>query len=298
MAVALAAPDRPTRARKSVERFSEIQRDETDHETVSRTSQSGVENAGRGTGEPIGDMEDVCFRINKLLSSDLTLKHIHSLMYGRPGKATVLKKNIRIWNGCASGTEEVNRIRMHTKLDKFPISTIKPLARVFGLELKGTKEELVDRLITFLLCPSNSQRTHSSIPIPKKKTKAIAKKTKATNDTSTSAAPRKRKIKEDQEAEAKPKKVTKREVSPQSSDDEDEPLGKMLPMPSSKATTDSTIISKVQKIIQEADLDILTAKGVCKQLAKSFPDLDIKTRKSWLHQQIGLAVKARSSGTE
>ncbi|KAI9230810.1 MAG: hypothetical protein DHS80DRAFT_28502 [Piptocephalis tieghemiana] len=300
----LAAPDRPVRARKSIERFSDSQKPTAAQEISSQSGQSGIESVSQGSGTTLGEMEDVCFRLNKIISSDPTLKSIHNLMYGRPGKATVIKRNIRIWNGCAPGTEEKSKSRMLAKLDKTPLTTIKSLARIFGLELKGTKDEVTDRLITFLLLPSDSQRIHSSIPTSKKKkTKGSSTKSSVPKASKTpTSAPKKRTIESDDEEDmvnpkSKPKgKISKRETTPLASSDEDEPLGNLVSTPSSpKPTTDSIIISKIKTIIQDANLDVLTAKGVCKQLALSFPDLDVKARKSWLHQQIGLAVKTRSS---
>jgi hypothetical protein len=58
-----------------------------------------------GSGTALGDISIVKEGIEKRKSDDDVLIKLHNLCFGKPGKATVRKRNLRMFNGFAAGMD-------------------------------------------------------------------------------------------------------------------------------------------------------------------------------------------------
>ena len=107
-----------------------------------------------GTGVQLGDIPRIDASISRFKNDDLKL--LHRLLYKTPGKTTLIKKNIKKFNGFdfKKGSDEYNK-----KIDsakKFELKQLKSICEMLDLEKKGAKEEIIERVIGFLLEPKDS----------------------------------------------------------------------------------------------------------------------------------------------
>ncbi|KAF5297136.1 hypothetical protein FQA39_LY02716 [Lamprigera yunnana] len=107
-----------------------------------------------GTGNQLGDIPRIDASISRFKNDDLKL--LHRLLYKTPGKTTLIKKNIKKFNGFdfKKDSEEYNK-----KIDsakKFELKQLKSICEMLDLEKKGSKDEIIERVIHFLLEPKDS----------------------------------------------------------------------------------------------------------------------------------------------
>ncbi|XP_048462644.1 protein DEK isoform X1 [Rhincodon typus] len=182
-----------------------------------------------GRGTKLGEIERIQYFMGKTKAEDL--KSLHKILYNRPGSLATLKRNIRLFTGFSfeSGSEEHKK--KEEVLKKNPISVLKVICTVLDLERKGTKDEIVSKILNFLMKPKASGK---SLPKPKKKrqkggkkehsSSGSKKKSKAATleeiltDESSTEEEKKEKEKYSDESDAEeevepPKKASKKEKS-------------------------------------------------------------------------------------
>lgn len=108
-----------------------------------------------GKGKKLGEIDNVAVRIGKLPSKSDTLKRLHSFCYGRPGVATVLKKNLREFSGFDSDDKCE---KMRASAGRCAAAQLREVLTLCDLELSGTKDALIERLCTWLRKPVPSSR--------------------------------------------------------------------------------------------------------------------------------------------
>ncbi|XP_048407721.1 protein DEK-like isoform X2 [Stegostoma tigrinum] len=203
-----------------------------------------------GRGTKLGEIERIQYFMGKTKAEDL--KSLHKILYNRPGSLATLKRNIRLFTGFSfeSGSEEHKK--KEEVLKKNPISVLKVICTVLDLERKGTKDEIVSKILNFLMKPKASGK---SLPKPKKKrqkggkkehsSSGSKKKSKAATleeiltDESSSEEEKKEKEKYSDESDAEeevepPKKVSKKEKS----------TSKTVPKGKKKQNTKATNVKK------------------------------------------------------
>jgi len=124
-----------------------------------------------GNGTPLGQIERVDYELKKSKPTDL--KPLHRLLFGRDGRPTEIKKNIRLFNGFVleKGTKAYES--KMASVDRFTIDGLRRLCEILDVEKKGLKrDELMTAVMEFLLNPVSSGKP---LPQPKKK-KAKSKK--------------------------------------------------------------------------------------------------------------------------
>ncbi|XP_061651974.1 protein DEK isoform X2 [Phyllopteryx taeniolatus] len=178
----------------------------------------------QGNGDKLGDIPRTNFHIGKLKPEDL--KPLHAILFERPGKTASIKKNLRLFNGFPFHAGSDRYLKKRDKLLKnshFTNSKLKLLCGILDLEKKGTRAELVERIVTFLLAPKDNGKR---LPVKKKKrskkkasSDSVAESKKTKSDaksgrvsSSSSAGPKKSK------AGSKSKAI----VTDSSSEDEDD----------------------------------------------------------------------------
>ncbi|VDP74474.1 unnamed protein product [Echinostoma caproni] len=104
-----------------------------------------------GTGTPLGDIPiiEAAFRKNK----PINLKGLHTIIYGRPGAATEIRSNLRKFRGFGfTEGSEVYKKKV-TQIQNRSTSELREALRILNLEVSGTRDQLTDRLLEFLLHP-------------------------------------------------------------------------------------------------------------------------------------------------
>ena len=109
----MADEQRGKRERKTVEVFKAAEIKQTEELVVPE-----------GSGEKLGDIENVKLKIEKFSGSSEELKTLHRLCYGRPGKQTVIKKFLRDFCGFAKDTDLEKKTEQISKLESKMIKTL------------------------------------------------------------------------------------------------------------------------------------------------------------------------------
>ncbi|XP_061551829.1 protein DEK [Phycodurus eques] len=173
----------------------------------------------QGNGDKLGDIPRTNFHIGKLKPEDL--KPLHAILFERPGKTASIKKNLRLFNGFPFHAGSDRYLKKRDKLLKnshFTNNKLKLLCGILDLEKKGTRAELVERIVTFLLAPKDNGKR---LPVKKKKQRS---KKKASSDSVAESKKTKSGAKSGRvssSSSAGPKK-SKAIVTDSSSEDEDD----------------------------------------------------------------------------
>ncbi|XP_055807144.1 DEK domain-containing chromatin-associated protein 4-like [Solanum dulcamara] len=137
---------RPVRQRKSVERLvASIEGELTKEIYIEK---------GRGTA--LKDIPNVAYKLSKRKTDD-TLKLLHTILFGRRGKAAQFKSNISQFSGFVwHENEEKQKMKVKEKLDKCVKEKLLELCDLLDIPVgKATsrKEDLESQLIDFLDAP-------------------------------------------------------------------------------------------------------------------------------------------------
>ena len=127
----MAEDARPKREQKVVQAFAPAEIKVTEDLVVPQ-----------GSGEKLGDIENVKIKIEKFNGASEELKTLHRLCYGRVGKQTTIKKFLRDFSGFASGEDMEKKEAVIFKLDG---KMIKTLLTTCDLSTSGTKKENASR---------------------------------------------------------------------------------------------------------------------------------------------------------
>ncbi|XP_058460278.1 protein DEK isoform X1 [Malaya genurostris] len=107
------------------------------------------------TGKPLGAIALIDANIAK--SKMETLQTLHVFIFEKEGKAPFMKKNIKKFDGFefdADSDEYKKRLQAAEKLD---MKKLAQTAEILELDIKGSKEELADRIFKFLLQPDGDE---------------------------------------------------------------------------------------------------------------------------------------------
>ncbi|GBN17024.1 Protein DEK [Araneus ventricosus] len=149
--------DRPVevtgcRARKQVERLE-----------VSFSAPKEKQEFQEGKGQKLGDCPRIDYQIQKSAIEDL--KPLHRILFGRVGAASQVKKSIRKFSGFPFVKNSPEFDRKKATTEKLTNAVLKRICEVLDLERGGTKEDIVMRILDFLLEPKDSGK---KVPTKKK----------------------------------------------------------------------------------------------------------------------------------
>ncbi|CAN6477832.1 unnamed protein product [Victoria cruziana] len=142
---AAATVERPTRERKSVDRF--VISNEKD-----LPKEFSIE---KGRGTQLKDIPNVAYKLSKRRADDV-LKMLHTILYGRRVKNFQIKSNISQFSGFVwADNEEKQKMKMKEKLDKCFKSRLLEFCELLDMPAKfnDRKEDLVDKLLEFMEAP-------------------------------------------------------------------------------------------------------------------------------------------------
>ncbi|CAL9247148.1 unnamed protein product [Arabidopsis halleri] len=141
--------ERPIRERKRTGRYI--------IDTPSPSSVNKPVSIEQGRGTRLKEIPNVAYKLSKRKPDD-NLFLLHTILYGKKGKAQMLKKNIGQFSGFvwSEQEEEKQRARAKEKLEKCIKEKLIDFCDVLDIPInKSTvkKEELAVRVLEFLVCP-------------------------------------------------------------------------------------------------------------------------------------------------
>jgi len=151
-------PTHEKRQRKEIQRFTE------DTSESTRGGSTPEPTIKKGKGKKLQDITNVVANINKRGKTDDLLRMLHGLLIGRVNKKTSVKSNLKEFSGIIYDDDK-GRERLEGKLERHKLRELRDIARFFGQDDKGEREDLVKVIADFLEKPAPSDRTYSS---PKK----------------------------------------------------------------------------------------------------------------------------------
>ncbi|XP_056619497.1 protein DEK [Triplophysa dalaica] len=132
-----------------------------------------------GKGAKLGDIARINHSIGKLKAP--LLKPLHKIVYDRPGAASSLRKNLRLFNGFTFDVDSDPYSKKLLKVIRLPKTQLKTICQTLDLERSGKQSVLAERIMTFLLSPTNSGK-----PVLKKKKRKTTKDVKGDKSSSKS----------------------------------------------------------------------------------------------------------------
>ncbi|KAJ7945671.1 Protein DEK [Quillaja saponaria] len=145
------ASERPTRERKTVERYSAPSPGRS-----GRSSASKALSIEKGRGAQLKDIPNVAFKLSKRKLDD-NLQILHTILFGKKAKAHSLKRNIGQFSGFVwVENEEKQRAKVKEKLDKCVKEKLVDFCDVLNIPINKAnvkKEELSGKLLEFLESP-------------------------------------------------------------------------------------------------------------------------------------------------
>lgn len=123
-------------------------------------------------------MDNVVKALMSYKTTDSVLGKAHGLFYGQKGKKQTIRGNIKAFSGFPKADHETVGASIKKKMEKYEIAKeLKPLCHLFDVDRSGTKAEIIDRLVDFILKPAASGNDYTAKEAaPSKKRKASTKK--------------------------------------------------------------------------------------------------------------------------
>ncbi|CAL9098388.1 unnamed protein product [Musa textilis] len=140
--------ERPSRERKTVERFSEM--------ALPKAPVPKTPSFKQGSGDKLKDIPNVSFKLSKR-KVDENLQALHTVLFGRKSNARFLRRNILQFSGFVwSENEEKQRARIKEKLDKYNKERLLDFCDLLDIHVvkpSTKKEEVIVNLVEFLESP-------------------------------------------------------------------------------------------------------------------------------------------------
>ncbi|XP_016522127.1 protein DEK isoform X1 [Poecilia formosa] len=169
-----------------------------------------------GSGDKLGDIPRTNYEITRRKAEELKL--LHAILFDRPGKSASVKKNLRLFNGFPFAADSQEFTRKRDKMlrnSNLTNTKLKLVCSILDLEKKGTHQDLIDRILVFLIAPKNSGKR---APVKKKRR---TKKKLASGD-SVAKKKKKSKPRASGTKKSKPGSKSKAIVMDSSSDEDDD----------------------------------------------------------------------------
>ncbi|KAI0226492.1 Protein DEK, partial [Lamellibrachia satsuma] len=107
-----------------------------------------------GSGTKLGEIENVEFQLKRVHGDEL--KPLHRVLYHRAGTTTEVKKNIRKFCGFTYAKNSADYDKRVQVIAKNTMAQLKLMCETLDIERGGTKENIVERIIDFLMSPHTS----------------------------------------------------------------------------------------------------------------------------------------------
>lgn len=196
--------ERPSRERKTVERYTEV--------SVARGSGTKPFSIQKGKGTRLKDIPNVAFKLSKVKPDD-NLQQLHYILFGKRTKVHTLKKNIRLFSGFVwAENEEKQRTKIKERIDKCVKEKLQYVCEILNIPFNKTstkKEDLSAKLLEFLESPhiTTEELLADKEVKGKRQRKAKSSKSPSSVDEASGASSKKQKL--ESESEKKRKRPSK-----------------------------------------------------------------------------------------
>ena len=152
------------------------------------------------------------FALSKIKSDDELLKLVHRSMFRTPGKATVIKKNIRAFSGFPEGFDSAKTEDLFNRAFAATLNAVLDLFDLpRGVGEEGKKESKVARIMAFMAAPKASGKKDMKAAADAKREKAAEKRERlAAKKTKLAEKKDKAKAKKEREQAKKDKERAKK----------------------------------------------------------------------------------------
>ncbi|XP_024073277.1 protein DEK [Terrapene carolina triunguis] len=226
-----------------------------------------------GKGQKLCEIERIQFFLSKKKTDEL--RNLHKLLYNRPGTVASLKKNVGQFSGFPFEKGSDQYKKKEEMLKKFRNAMLKSICEVLDLERSGVNNELVTRILNFLMHPKPSGK-----PLPKSK-KTPSKGGKKERSSSGTARKAKRTkcpeiLSDESSSEEEDEKKEKAESSEEDKESEEEQPKKA----SKKEKPKQKMTSKNKKAVKSANVKKADSSTTKKNQNSSKKDLESESEDS------------------
>ncbi|XP_030408372.1 protein DEK isoform X1 [Gopherus evgoodei] len=226
-----------------------------------------------GKGQKLCEIERIQFFLSKKKTDEL--RNLHKLLYNRPGTVASLKKNVGQFSGFPFEKGSDQYKKKEEMLKKFRNAMLKSICEVLDLERSGVNNELVTRILNFLMHPKPSGK-----PLPKSK-KTPSKGGKKERSSSGTARKVKRTkcpeiLSDESSSEEEDEKKEKAESSEEDKESEEEQPKKA----SKKEKAKQKMTSKNKKAVKSANIKKADSSTTKKNQNSSKKDLESESEDS------------------
>ncbi|XP_010426369.1 PREDICTED: protein DEK [Camelina sativa] len=299
--------ERPTRERKRTERYIM-----DDTPPPSRSPGNKPVSIEQGRGTRLKEIPNVAYKLSKRKPDD-NLFLLHTILYGKKGKAQTLKKNIGQFSGFvwSEQEEEKQRARTKEKLDKFNKEKLIDLCDVLDIPNNKSnvkKDELAVKVLEFLVHPKVTRDVvlADSEKETKKRKKSVSNLT--SGESSDVPAKKRRQTKSSGKKQDKPSE-TEEGNGEADVGSEDDPHGEENnknedtetedekdKAKEKKKSTDKKSLSKRTKKEKPAAEEEKSLKGSAKSGRKSSKQVDKSTASSSKKQEVDKHDSSKEKG--
>jgi len=232
-----------------------------------------------GTGITLGEIEYVATLINTHKSD--SLKALHRVLFNRPGTASMVKKNIRIFNGFSFDANSPEYEKKLGQLTKLSMAELKLIRSVIGVESATQKSDLVKHIIDFLMKPFDAGRRAPGSAKKAKKIRTPSKAEKSPKSTSAKKSQKKKKAGKgkDEPASENSENDEQSDTSEEVEEKEKEPA-QTIAKSTDPSPTDEELETVIRQLLKDVDLESVTMKQMCKTIFDQYPEAKLEDRKS------------------
>ncbi|CAF0806726.1 unnamed protein product [Adineta ricciae] len=133
----------------------------------------------QGHGKPLGEIEYINYQISH--ASSETLSRMRIICFGRRGNSTNIRKHLREFNGFAFERESDEYQRQISTLAKLKKDQLRSILRLLGLTSTGRNTEQAERILNFLMKPTDEGKTISKKKSTGRKKKSATEEPKKEN---------------------------------------------------------------------------------------------------------------------
>ncbi|CAD5111633.1 DgyrCDS926 [Dimorphilus gyrociliatus] len=263
------------RERKQVERISYQQSPQKEHKIEIHV----------GKGTKLREIPRIELEFSKHKAEEL--RTLHNFLFNRLVNSKLIKRNILQFSGFGFKKEDPEFKRKRDRLNKLTMAQMKVFCKVLDIEYAKTKEDFVNKIIDFLMCPKASGKA-----IPKSAKKGSRSSTTKKKADAGSSEPSPKKSKKDTPKKEKATKKSSNETKNKGNASSKNSNAKKAKKAKSKATpakkskgqppTDHQLTEDIKKILETADLEKITMKKVCETIYDKYPDYDLTSRKYFI----------------
>merc|ERR1712083_62754 len=109
-----------------------------------------------GSGVALGDIDYVHYILERHRADDLKL--FHRALFGKHAPAVDIKRNIRKFSGFTFTTDSKEHEKKVDMLSRMFLPPLKEMMGWVGLQVTGTKENLIQKFIEFLYEPKDLEK--------------------------------------------------------------------------------------------------------------------------------------------